>query len=658
MPSWQDPSGGGLLSRIVNWKANNDYAQQMHAQNLAGAQLANQAQFLQNQQAAQQLQNADLTHKYWVGALQPDGGAAPSAPNQPAGAGALAAAGSGQSAKAPAAPQGAMSLTQLASLDSKYGLPTGTAYGMMSAESSGNPNAVSKKGAQGLFQVMPSTAADPGYGLKPFDPKDPDGAMRYFSMLYKQAGGDMSKALQMWNAGPKGNPNNPETQGFVPKVLKGMQQFAGAHGLDQAKQQPTPADHIAAQESAGVDVPVTAYQQATQAQGHQIQTMLRAAKAADQDGHPELAQNFYAQADKLQGSMADLQKKGLDAQKEANDETAKLAAGVKDQSSYDNFRAQVAQNPAMQVATRGLGLTGDYGTDQQKMQTLADRTMTLKDQGDLAIKQGELQVKQDQERRAQAKEDQAKAFTSQAQVADVARRNDLAGQGIPFAPSIAATAPPGTSPQQIQQAQQRVDAQNAAYDKANAPAMKAAREGADLAAKVYVALDTGAVSTGGWATTFADKHLGNWALSQNQQEFNKDTGQMVMEMAQAAGANGAARSTMTAAMNKIITQIKPNVTMDPEANKNVARQLYAGLAAQREMDKFIDQFRQSNPDATAQSGVLMWRRYEQAAGPSQIKDPATGKLVPNMAMIPTFEDGTPNTGYKDPKRFFMNGGKF
>jgi len=43
-------------------------------------------------------------------------------------------------------------------------------------ESGGDPNAVSKRGAQGLMQIMPKTAKQPGFGVKPlkdaFDPQE------------------------------------------------------------------------------------------------------------------------------------------------------------------------------------------------------------------------------------------------------------------------------------------------------------------------------------------------------------------------------------------------------------------------------------------------------------------------------------------------------
>ncbi len=645
---------------------NLQYTQQSRSNELASQQLANQAQQLQNQQYQQQLQNAQLTQQFAQQGLQdasnPSGaGQATAAPQGAAQqlAGAAAPQGAtqsgGQVTYGNFKPQGPLSVQQLAGLDQKYGLPSGTAYGLMAAESSGNPDAVSKTGAVGLFQVEPTTAQQPGYGLKPFDPKDPDGALSYFATMYKKAGGDMNKALAYWNAGPGGNPNNPETQGFIPRVQKNAQLFAQAQQLDTSKQQPTPADQITARTDAGAPTPITAYQQATQAQGQQIQAALASAKRAEQAGYPQLAQQFYAQANKLQDQQIDLQSKSLGVQKAANADVAQLATGVKDQSSYNNLRQQIAQNPAMQAAVAGLNLTGDYDQDRNKLQTLADRTVTLKDQQDLQIKQGELQLKQQAAQRAQQKEDQPKIAQQQAITADQTRRQTIAAKGIPFAPSIAATAPVGTTSAQVQQAQKQIATQNAAYDKANAPAVQGAKAVRDQAAQAFVMIDKGGLSTGGAINTALDA-AAPWALSPQQQQFNKLTNGLVQSMQLLAGANGGARSASTAAMYRNFAMAKPNLRLSETANKEIAHGLYVGAAAQGQMNSFLDEYRQANPDATVQSGVLAWRGYEQALGPTMVYDASQKAIVPNTAGIPSLEDGTPNPDYKDYHVYFANGG--
>ena len=96
---------------------------------------------------------------------------------------------------------------------------------LISAESSFDPNAISPKGAQGLGQLMPETAAD----LKvenPFDPKQNlVGSARYFTQLLERFG-SLDLALGAYNAGPQrveqygGIPPFPETRSYIAGILK------------------------------------------------------------------------------------------------------------------------------------------------------------------------------------------------------------------------------------------------------------------------------------------------------------------------------------------------------------------------------------------------------------------------------------------------------
>ena len=79
---------------------------------------------------------------------------------------------------------------------------------LMMAESGGDPRAVSNVGAEGAYQIMPATAADPGFGVPPMEGSrfDPE-ASRKFAKQYLQAmldryDGDVEAALVAYNAGP------------------------------------------------------------------------------------------------------------------------------------------------------------------------------------------------------------------------------------------------------------------------------------------------------------------------------------------------------------------------------------------------------------------------------------------------------------------------
>lgn len=65
---------------------------------------------------------------------------------------------------------------------------------------------VSPKGARFAMQVMPATARDPGFGLRPADPNNPDDMNRlgreYRATMEKRYQGDPGKMWAAYNAGP------------------------------------------------------------------------------------------------------------------------------------------------------------------------------------------------------------------------------------------------------------------------------------------------------------------------------------------------------------------------------------------------------------------------------------------------------------------------
>lgn len=108
----------------------------------------------------------------------------------------------------------------------RYDVDPALIKAIIKAESGYNARAVSKKGAMGLMQLMPATAAELGVE----DSLDPEhninGGVRYFRKLMDQFEGDIRLALAAYNAGSRkvrhyqGVPPFKATQYYLKKVFK------------------------------------------------------------------------------------------------------------------------------------------------------------------------------------------------------------------------------------------------------------------------------------------------------------------------------------------------------------------------------------------------------------------------------------------------------
>lgn len=136
----------------------------------------------------------------------------------------------------------------------------------------------SSAGAMFKNQVMPATAANPGYGIKPAAAQTPEEYNRvgqeYYQALLKQFGGDEQKAVAAYNAGPgrvqkniqaNAGQLNPqqlpqETQGYLQKVLSPVLNAV----VPSAQAAPAPAQAPAPQTAPAVPVNPAAQAQAIQ----------------------------------------------------------------------------------------------------------------------------------------------------------------------------------------------------------------------------------------------------------------------------------------------------------------------------------------------------------------------------------------------------------
>jgi soluble lytic murein transglycosylase-like protein len=127
---------------------------------------------------------------------------------------------------------------EITSCADRYRMDPNLIKAVIRAESSFNRHAVSRKGAQGLMQLMPETARE----LKVSDPFDAreniEGGTRYLRSLLDMFDGDLALALAAYNAGPtlvkkiRRVPSIPETRRYVKRVLAYYEGYNGGRIAD------------------------------------------------------------------------------------------------------------------------------------------------------------------------------------------------------------------------------------------------------------------------------------------------------------------------------------------------------------------------------------------------------------------------------------------
>lgn len=115
--------------------------------------------------------------------------------------------------------------TIINNMANKYSVPANLIAGVINAESAYNQYAVSGSGAEGLMQLMPTTANELGV-KNSFDvEQNIEGGTKYLAQMLDRYDGDSSKALAAYNAGAgnvdkyNGVPPFTETQNYVSKIM-------------------------------------------------------------------------------------------------------------------------------------------------------------------------------------------------------------------------------------------------------------------------------------------------------------------------------------------------------------------------------------------------------------------------------------------------------
>ena len=117
-------------------------------------------------------------------------------------------------------------MAQIDEVAARHRVPPRLVAAVISVESEFNPRAVSRRGAQGLMQLMPATAATLDV-QDTFDTRENiEGGVRHLRVLMDRYHNDLPLVLAAYNAGDRavinyrGVPPYPETRQYVIRVLR------------------------------------------------------------------------------------------------------------------------------------------------------------------------------------------------------------------------------------------------------------------------------------------------------------------------------------------------------------------------------------------------------------------------------------------------------
>jgi Transglycosylase SLT domain len=133
----------------------------------------------------------------------------------------------------------------------RYRLDPDLVNSVIKAESGFNVRAISPKGAQGLMQLMPGTAAELGVPNTFDAEQNVEGGTRYLRELLERYNFDLVKALAAYNAGPQrveqfgGVPPYYETRAYVARIVRDFNKKKMAQGKVAAGSQKSAASQNA-----------------------------------------------------------------------------------------------------------------------------------------------------------------------------------------------------------------------------------------------------------------------------------------------------------------------------------------------------------------------------------------------------------------------------
>ena len=252
------------------------------------------------------------------------------------------------------------------------GLPPALLSSVMLQESGGNPSAVSPKGAMGLMQLMPGTAAE--LGVDPNDPvQNVMGGARYLKQQMDAFGGDIPKALAAYNAGPGavqkygGIPPYPETQGYVQGVSSRYQGMGGpsqmvAGGQATPRPQILPRDRTLDGEISTIDAQMQAIEDQI------VASSKRGTKSKDQIMIQQGVLNkLQARRDRLEDQLSEPAREAMKARARIGPELEMTEKKLQLQTREDIAKKIITDPMDLRKEVQKHELQSDMMTDADKL---------------------------------------------------------------------------------------------------------------------------------------------------------------------------------------------------------------------------------------------------------------------------------------------------
>jgi soluble lytic murein transglycosylase-like protein len=487
---------------------------------------------------------------------------------------------------------------------------------LKSVESGGKLNAVSPAGAKGPYQFMDATAKQ--YGVQdPFnEAQSRAGADKMLSHLTDKYG-DTTKALQAYNwgegnmdaylktgKGVNGQAMPQETQQYANKVLSRANKLNDPELTGPAA---TAANNL---RTADGKVPDDIRTTAVKQQKSIADTLDKMSEFYMMNGNVDMADQFATKAQKARAIEVQQRQEAYKEKKESITQIGSMVSTVNSQSDWTGTLAAIKSDPVMRANLQGLNITGVYEQDKHAIDSLKQRTLTVKDQEDLKLKVDSSDMKYAQAQMKQQKFDMDKT-REDAFMDDQMRKAEGARKaGIPKDP-----VPDGLlDPKTRTRVAPKIQGDNTKMEAEDNNGARSARNAVQILNQLdglyKQGLRTGPV-------------IGEYNLRTGEDltgKFNKLSNQLVQDIQSSIPGT----SAKTAAMYKNLVMSKPDPSKPPGVNQEIIEDYRNRMTEELSRVEFYNQYQNYN-NVRADAGKW-WNQYT-AKYPQYTYDRETGKAV-------------------------------